>query len=136
MIAARVRLMCSRRCCGACEGGKHELACFYSPEGKPYWAIGRENLQVFRGQFYGTVIRTDNYNILVLRSDLEDGVKVKCIRKFLDIKELHLVQSNITAETKKGMVYKRFLGNETLPKNRLDMMPNSKYTRHFFSDNE
>lgn len=81
-------------------------------------------------------IRTDRYNILILRSDLEDSFKAKYVGEFLDVEGFDLVQSNITSKMKKGVTYKRFLDNVSLPTAFVDKMLKSKYTKHFFSDDE
>jgi hypothetical protein len=83
-----------------------------------------------------TRIRTDRYDILVMRSDLEDASKKKCVEDFLCIDGLTLAPKNIGSQKPYAATYRKFLDALELPEAYVNEMLDSKYTRHFFSPDE
>jgi len=81
-------------------------------------------------------VTDDRYDILVLRSDLDDSLKKNCIEEFLGIEGLSLAPKNVGSRKPYAPVYREFLDALELPESYVDEMLDSKYTRHFFSPDE
>jgi hypothetical protein len=83
-----------------------------------------------------TRISTDRYDILVMRSDLEDASKKRCVEEFLGIEGLTFAPKNVGSEKPYAAAYRKFLDALELPEAYVNEMLDSKYTRHFFSPDE
>jgi hypothetical protein len=83
-----------------------------------------------------TRISTDRYDILVMRSDMEDASKKRCVEEFLCIDGLTLAPKNIGSEKPYAAAYRKFLDALELPEAYVNEMLDSEYTRHFFSPDE
>jgi len=83
-----------------------------------------------------TRIQTGRYDILVMRSDLDDSSKKKCIEEFLGIDGLSLAPKNVGSQKPYAAAYRKFLDALELPESYVNEMLDSKYTRHFFSPEE
>ncbi len=83
-----------------------------------------------------TRISTDRYDILVMRSDLEDSSKKRCIEEFLGIKSLTLAPRNVGSQKPYAAAYRKFLDALELPESYVGEMLDSKYARHFFAPEE
>lgn len=81
-------------------------------------------------------IETDRYDILVMRTDLDDASKKRCIEEFLGLEGLSLVHKNVGSQKPYAAAYRKFLDALELPESYVDEMLGSKYTRHFFSPDE
>jgi hypothetical protein len=81
-------------------------------------------------------ISTDRYDILVMRSDLGDASKKRCVEEFLGIEGLTLAPKNVGSEKPYAATYRKFLDALELPEAYVNEMLDSKYTRHFFSPDE
>jgi hypothetical protein len=83
-----------------------------------------------------TRIQTDRYDILVMRSELDDASKKRCVEEFLGIEGLTLAPKNVGSEKPYAAAYRKFLDALELPEAYVNEMLDSKYTRHFFSPDE
>ncbi|HVF66271.1 MAG TPA: putative capsular polysaccharide synthesis family protein [Pyrinomonadaceae bacterium] len=81
-------------------------------------------------------ITTDLYDILVLRTDLDDESKRKCVEEFLGVEGLSLRPRNVGSQKPYAATYRDFLDALRLPESYVDEMLDSKYTRHFFTPDE
>ena len=81
-------------------------------------------------------IQTEHHDILILRIDLADSMKVTQIEKFLDIKGLTIRNKNVGNTKKYWAEYKEFIQKIKLPETYVDKMLNVSYTKHFFSPHE
>jgi hypothetical protein len=81
-------------------------------------------------------IDAGRYDILIIRSDLEDGLKAKCIGEFLGVEGLSLVPKNVSSGKRYGDAYRKFLDALELTESYVNDMLGSKYTRHFFTPEE
>lgn len=81
-------------------------------------------------------IDAGRYEILVMRSDLEDGAKAKCVEEFLGVRGLSLAPKNVSSLKPYGATYRKFLDALKLPEAYVEDMLGSKYTRHFFTPEE
>jgi hypothetical protein len=76
------------------------------------------------------------HEILVLRSDLNDSVKAKCLAEFLEVEGVTLVPENVSAQKPYADTHREFMRRVRLPEGYVDRMLDSKYARHFFSPEE
>jgi hypothetical protein len=81
-------------------------------------------------------IDAGRYDILVMRTDLEDASKKKCVEEFLGIEGLSLAPKNVGSHKPYSAAYRKFLDALELPESYVDEMLDSKYTRHFFAPQE
>jgi hypothetical protein len=81
-------------------------------------------------------IKTERYDILIMRSDLTDSSKAKCIEELLGIEGLSLTPKNVGSEKPYAAAYRNFLDAVELPEAYVNDMLDSKYTRHFFGPEE
>jgi hypothetical protein len=81
-------------------------------------------------------ITTDRYDILVMRTDLDDESKKKCVEEFLGVKGLSLKPRNVGTQKPYAAVYRNFLDALELSESYVNDMLDSKYTRHFFTPDE
>ena len=78
------------------------------------------------------IINEGKYKILVMRHDIDDGLKTRYLENLLSTNNLILKRGNIGAEKPYKHVYKKFIDNVSLPETYLTEMLDSKYARHFF----
>jgi len=81
-------------------------------------------------------ITTERHDILVIRTDLDDSLKKKCVEEFLGVEGLSLAPRNVGSQKPYAAAYREFLDALELPESYVDEMLDSKYTRHFFSADE
>ena len=81
-------------------------------------------------------IEAGRFDILVLRSDLDDASKKKCIEEFLGVEGLSLAPKNVGSQKPYAAAYRNFLDALRLPESYVDEMLDSKYTRHFFGPDD
>jgi hypothetical protein len=74
----------------------------------------------------------NNIRLLVMRSEISDGEKVKVIKKFLGLDEFQLINKNISAQKEYGSTYNEFKRNVKLPPDFIDKMCKSKYFNYFY----
>lgn len=77
-----------------------------------------------------------NINLLIMRFDLDDSIKQELIRDFINFPEYKLKRENVSSNKIYYKTYKEFTNKVKLPENYIEKMCNSKYTRHFFPENE
>ncbi len=81
-------------------------------------------------------IKRGNFELLILKLELDDSTKEKAIAEFLGWKNFRLITSNVARDKKYSETYSDFLRKIKLPKSYVEIMCNSAYTRHFYSDAE
>lgn len=81
-------------------------------------------------------IDAGRYDILVMRADLDDSLKKKCMEEFLGVEGLSLAPKNVGSQKPYAAAYRAFLDALELPESYVDEMLDSKFTRHFFSPDE
>lgn len=81
-------------------------------------------------------IDAGRYDILVLRTDLDDESKKRCIEEFLGIEGLSLAPKNVGSQKPYAAAYREFLDALELPESYVNEMLDSKYARHFFAAEE
>ncbi|WP_346290809.1 putative capsular polysaccharide synthesis family protein [Sphaerothrix gracilis] len=81
-------------------------------------------------------IQTENYDFLILKSEIPDIRKEKTISDFLKLENFKIQRCNVSIHKEYGNLQKRFISSVYLPKYYIDEMYNSKYTKHFYSEEE
>lgn len=80
-------------------------------------------------------IKSNCYDILIMKHNLDDQIKQEILRKFLD-KNFSLVSKNVADQKGYAPIYHKFLATVKLPENYVNKMLDSKYTQHFYSSKE
>ncbi|MHA7059247.1 putative capsular polysaccharide synthesis family protein [Aquimarina sp. M1] len=82
------------------------------------------------------IITSNNFNILLMRVDLEDSVKERIISNFLGIENFKLQNKNVGTLKGYNKEYKEFKKEINLNEAYINSMLNSKFTNHFYSKGE
>jgi hypothetical protein len=77
-----------------------------------------------------------NIELLVLRIDLDDSTKEKAIREFLGFPDFVLENTNRSSDKEYSTKYNEFKKNVKLPESYISEMYDSKYFKHFFTEND
>lgn len=75
-------------------------------------------------------------DVLVLKLEKMNEIINDAIEKFLNIKSFRLIKSNIGKDKNYSALYKDLLPSIVIPKSYIERMYNSKYTKHFYSQEE
>jgi hypothetical protein len=81
-------------------------------------------------------IHEKDKDILILKAETSDEVKINAIKEFLRISELSLEPKNIGEEKPYKHYYKAFLNRIQLPEAYLKEMYESRYAQHFYTPEE
>jgi hypothetical protein len=81
-------------------------------------------------------IEAGQYDILLMRVDLDDASKQRLLSEFLGVEGLKLSRENVGAQKPYAETYREFLRALRLSEEYVDRMLESKYARHFFTDEE
>lgn len=81
-------------------------------------------------------IERNNFQLLIVKSELDDLTKEEVIGMFLGIRNFKLIRSNVGAEKNYASVYTRFVNDVILPETYIETMCSSGYTRHFYTETE
>jgi|WetSurSiteA1Bulk_404760.scaffolds.fasta_scaffold63042_1 hypothetical protein len=71
--------------------------------------------------------------LLVMRSEIVDQEKVNVIKQFLELPEFQLFNSNVAEHKEYAETYRAFRAKVKLPPDFISKMCDSKYFRHFYS---
>lgn len=77
-----------------------------------------------------------NFDLLILKSELDDRAKEREIASFLDLSSFSLRRYNVAAEKSYAEMYQSFVRNIQLPTFYINAMCDAKFTRHFYTDSE
>ena len=83
-----------------------------------------------------SVIEQGNMKLLTLKLEKLDTCIEKAFQTFLGLENFSLRKANTSEEQGYYPVYKRFRAEVGLPESYLDMMYESRFTRHFYSQTE
>ena len=81
-------------------------------------------------------IRKGNFELLVLKLEIDDFSKEQAIGEFLNIDNFKLLKKNVGETRNYGESYRRFIQNVRLPLSYVEEMCHSKYMRHFYGADE
>jgi hypothetical protein len=76
------------------------------------------------------------YEILLMRHDLDDRLKEKCLAGLIGVPGVTLTPRNVGAEKPYSEAYAEFLRRVVLPEGYVERLLGSKYARHFFGPEE
>jgi hypothetical protein len=79
------------------------------------------------------VINEGDFELLILKSEVDDSVKQDAIAKFLGMEDFRLVRSNVGQAKNYAETYRAFRQTIRLPASYVEIMCNSEYIRHFYS---
>ena len=77
-----------------------------------------------------------NVSLLIHRIDIYDNEKERAINEFLGLNDFSLKNRNLSEGKKYDQAYKTLKQQLKLPDSYLDKMTNSKFFRHFYSEEE
>ncbi len=75
------------------------------------------------------------YDILVMRSELDDQQKSLVVSDFVGTTNLQIIRARVGAWQPYGKLYEVFKREVTVPEPYLDAIVNSRFAQHFFTDN-
>jgi hypothetical protein len=81
-------------------------------------------------------IQQGRFDVLIMRHDLPDTQKAKCLGEFLDISNMQVVRDNLSENKIYHDCYREFQKTIRLSPEYVEEMLESKYARHFFPDEE
>jgi len=76
------------------------------------------------------------YEVLIMRHDLNDRLKEKCVAELIGCPAISIVPRNVGAQKSYAHLYQEFLGRLELTEKYVDHQLGSKYARHFFGPDE
>jgi len=79
---------------------------------------------------------SDNVSLLVFRIDISDDEKEEAIQEFLDLPRFELHNRNISSQKSYNEDYRDFKNRLKLPPAYLEKMQDSKFFRHFYTDQD
>ncbi len=77
-----------------------------------------------------------NHNLLIIHTNASDQVKNQALQQFLEIEHFEVKRLHVSEKKEYGAVYKKFLSEVKIPEWYIDKMFNSRFARHFFSEEE
>ena len=81
-------------------------------------------------------IQENGIDILLLKTETPDHIKVSALREFLQIPELSLEAKNVGTEKAYKHYYQAFLNRIHLPEAYIKRMYESRYAQHFYDSEE
>lgn len=81
-------------------------------------------------------IKKGSFELLILKLEIDDSRKERALADFLGVSEFRLVRANVAREKKYAKTYQDFLRSIKLPESYVEIMCNSEYIRHFYSEAE
>jgi hypothetical protein len=82
------------------------------------------------------VVRRENVDLLIMKSELPDGTKAAALSQFLGMRGLALAPANRTLDKTKGLMYRQFLDALQLGDEYVERMLENRFARHFYTSAE
>jgi hypothetical protein len=82
------------------------------------------------------IFKSNNFNILLLRIDLNDSQKEQILREFLEKDNIKLKNRNVGSTKSYNSEYKNFNSNIKLNEKYVSKMLESKFVKHFYTKEE
>lgn len=108
---------------------------WFDQELKHFFGIDIYNYKFDKEKGYLLINKDDNVELLMLRMENMNSL-AKVIGEFVNIPNFELVRTNEGNENWYKELYKYFKENFDIPKEYVESMYNSKYTKHFYSEKE
>ncbi len=74
------------------------------------------------------------YDVLILRSELDDVAKSQLVAEFLGLDGFHIERANMAEAEPYRNVYRKFKQQVSIDGRHMDVIINSEYAQHFFPD--
>lgn len=81
-------------------------------------------------------IQTDEIDLLIIKLEADDELIRDALAEFLSAPDIELQYANVGNQKNYSEAYQEFKKQITLPQNYLDEMLESRYAKHFYSDEE
>lgn len=81
-------------------------------------------------------IKNNNFELLIIKCEIDDQSKEKAISEFLGINDFKIQRTNVSGSKNYGEVYRKLIKEIKLPSEYIEKMCNSKYMTHFYSVEE
>jgi hypothetical protein len=81
-----------------------------------------------------TTFEKNGTRLLVMRCELSDEVKSRCVKEFLGLPEFEVSRVNVSSDKNYSELYREFKTHVRLPKEYVDRFCDSKMFRHFYSN--
>jgi hypothetical protein len=81
-------------------------------------------------------INSGPYEVLIMRHDLDDRLKEKCLAEFVGVGQVTLTPQNVSSQKPYAEMYREFIRRVELPEDYVDRLLGSKYARHFYGPEE
>jgi hypothetical protein len=79
------------------------------------------------------VFRSNPYDVLVVRSELDDAAKAQAVGQFVGVPDLTIPRINEGKSNHYGQVYGAFKDALTIDRDKIDHIHNSRWGQHFYS---
>jgi hypothetical protein len=98
------------------------------------------DIDVFSGEFPTSkgyrIYKGQRADVLLIRLENLNDCAGEAFKDFLGIEDFTLISANIGNEKTSAPLYRRFKNSVVLPESYVERMYDSKYMRHFYSDEE
>jgi hypothetical protein len=81
-----------------------------------------------------THFETDLYNVLIVRTEMNDAEKSRVVGEFVGVPDLQISRTNIGEQNRYGEAYKAFKANLVIDETHLQTIFQSNYSQHFYGD--
>lgn len=81
-------------------------------------------------------IEKGNFQLLIIKLEVDDSVKERAIGEFLGVRDFKLTRSNVAQDKSYDAAYADFIKMLELPESYVEIMCNSEYARHFYTEAE
>ncbi|MGD8751943.1 MAG: putative capsular polysaccharide synthesis family protein [Anaerolineales bacterium] len=83
-----------------------------------------------------SIYHGEHTDLLLIKLELMRDCAKEAFREFLGLQDFQLVNANLASQKRYYPIYIEFLKSIKLPQSYLDTIYNSKYMRHFYTENE
>jgi len=115
--------------------GHEKPLTWFDRELKPVFGIDVFSSEFPKSKGY-EIYKTKDVDLLLIRLENLNECGCDAIKKFLNITEFNLIESNVASKKDYQDVYSKFLCSLALPSFYIDKIYMSKYVRHFYSEEE
>jgi hypothetical protein len=115
------------------------------PHESPFTYFDREfkgvlGVDLFASEFPKSIgykcYRESKFDILLIRLENLNTCFAEALREFLGVERMALVEANVSADKEYSDIYRMFKDSIHLPESYLDKMYSSRFSRHFYTDEE
>jgi hypothetical protein len=82
------------------------------------------------------VLNAGHAEVLIIKARLDDAIKERAIGDFLNLPDFKITRSNVAESKYYANRYREFISTVKLPESYVNIMCNSTYMKHFYSEAE